>query len=64
MFNTDDAHARNWPIAGLLFFAGLFNYLDRVTLLVALPVISLGERPARGIFWISEVEGEKLQEII
>jgi ACS family D-galactonate transporter-like MFS transporter len=28
-------------IVGLLFLAGLFNYLDRVTLSVALPVISL-----------------------
>ena len=41
MYSTDDAHPRNWPIVGLLFLAGLFNYLDRVTLSVALPVISL-----------------------
>ena len=41
MHNTDNAHSRNWVIVGLLFLAGLFNYLDRVTLSVALPVISL-----------------------
>ena len=41
MYSTDDAHPRNWPIVGLLFLAGLFNYLDRATLSVALPVISL-----------------------
>ncbi len=40
MYNTLEVRFRKGPIVGLLFLAGLFNYLDRVTLSVALPVIS------------------------
>jgi len=35
------AHARRWLIVGLLFVASLINYLDRFTLSIALPLISL-----------------------
>ena len=33
--------ARRWPIVGLLFTASLINYLDRASLSLALPTISL-----------------------
>ena len=38
------AHARRWSIVGLLFAASLINYLDRATVSVALPLISVDLR--------------------
>lgn len=38
---TGVSNARRWTIVGLLFTASLINYLDRATLSVALPLISL-----------------------
>src|SRR5579872_1147195 len=35
------SNARRWTIVGLLFAAGVINYLDRVIISVALPVIAL-----------------------
>ena len=42
------SNARRWSIVALLFLASMINYLDRATLSVALPLISVSLNLAAG----------------
>ena len=45
---TAISNSRRWSIVALLFIASMINYLDRATLSVALPLISVSLNLAAG----------------